>query len=482
MKIKPVILSGGAGTRLWPSSQADRPKQFLKLVDDECSLLCQTVRRLEALDVVDLPIVVANVAHRFIVAQELSAAGQWPCDVILEPEGRNTAPALAHAAIHAMSEGEDPLLLVMPADHLIGDSAAFGQEVEQMMPAASDGHLITFGVVPQYAETGYGYIRAGESLPNTRARIVSAFVEKPDHDTAEAYCASGDYFWNSGIFLFRASMFLEELGEYAPDILHCCHESYSSSGREDAFTVLSREVFGNCRRESIDYAVMEHTRRGLVRPMNVGWSDVGSWDSLWQVSEKDQAGNAMKGHVMAVDCESCYMQSAERTIAALGVKDLVVVDTETTLLIADRQRAQDVKALAEHAPRSQPESITQRRTTHRPWGYYRSIDLQQRSQVKRITVHAGAKLSLQMHHHRAEHWIVVRGTAKVTIDNRVFVLRENESTYIPIGAKHRLENPGQISLEVIEIQTGSYLGEDDIVRFDDVYGRGTPPTEAVVNC
>jgi mannose-1-phosphate guanylyltransferase/mannose-6-phosphate isomerase len=479
MKIIPVILSGGAGTRLWPASHRDHPKQFLKLLGDDGSLLGNTVKRLEGIEGIGAPIIVGNAAHRFMVAQDVADAGSWPCDVVLEPAGRNTAPAVAVAALHAIREGDDPLLLVKPADHVIRDAASFRQAVQEMVSLAVDDYLVTFGVVPEAPETGYGYIRAGAGVGDSQARYISAFVEKPDRETAEGYLGSGDYFWNSGIFLFRASAFLWELGEYAPDILRSCEASYNAAAREDVFIVLPDDTFGSCRSESIDYAVMEHTHKGVVRPVSIGWSDVGSWGSLWQVHEKDEKGNAIKGHVMAVDCESCYLSSSERTIAALGIKDLVVVDTEHALLIADRRRAQDVKGLAERAHASQPERVSRRRTTYRPWGSFRSIDLQERFQVKRITVNPGQRLSLQMHHHRAEHWIVVQGTAKVTVDDREYVLKENESTYIPIGSTHRLENPGRIRLEVIEVQTGSYLGEDDIVRFEDVYGRDTPPLMAV---
>lgn len=481
MNMVPVILSGGAGTRLWPLSHQDHPKQFLDLIDHEHSLLCNTVSRLDGMEGLGAPIIVSNEAHRFMVAKHLADAGRWPCDVILEPKGMNTAPAIAIAAMLANQDGSDPLLLVKPADHVISDNEAFKDAVSDMVPLASDGYLATFGIVPDAPESGYGYIRAASSVADSTARHIDAFVEKPDRTTAEAYLAAGNYYWNSGIFLFRASAFLNELGQYAPDILEACQIAYAAARREGTFLTLSDATFGHCRSESIDYAVMEHTRKGVVRPVSMGWSDIGSWDSLWQVHDKDGTSNAIDGHVVAIDCESCYLRSSERTIAALGVKDLIVVDTEHALLIADRSRAQDVKLLAERVLASQPEKVSRRRIAHRPWGHYRSIDIQERFQVKRITVNPGGKLSLQMHHHRAEHWVVVRGTAKVTIDDRVFVLQENESTYIPIGAIHRLENPGRISLELIEVQTGSYLGEDDIIRIEDVYGRDEPLLLAVAN-
>jgi mannose-1-phosphate guanylyltransferase/mannose-6-phosphate isomerase len=473
MNIIPVILSGGAGTRLWPMSHQDHPKQFLNLLGDR-SLISDTVTRLDAIEGLDTPIVVCNEAHRFLVAQHLVDAGHWPCGVILEPVGRNTAPAIAIAALHARRDGADPLLLVMPADHVIRDREAFGAAVLDTAVLAADGRLVTFGIVPEAPETGYGYIRAGAALPEGTARSIAAFVEKPDKATAAQYVASGDYFWNSGIFLFRASALLQELAEHAPDILACCQQSYGEAECNGPYVKLAAQPFTNCRGESIDYAIMENTSKAVVRAVAMGWNDVGSWDSLWHVHPKDDSGNAISGPAVAVDCETSFIRAGERTLAVLGLKDLVVVDTDHALLIADRSRAQDVKLLAERARKIEAGQVNSHRTVHRPWGYFRSIDAQERFQVKRIGVNPGAKLSLQMHHHRAEHWIVVRGTAKVTIDDRVFVLKENESTYIPIGARHRLENPGKIRLELIEVQSGSYLGEDDIVRFDDDYGRETP--------
>lgn len=476
--IVPVILSGGAGTRLWPMSRQDYPKQFLNLLGDR-SLIGDTVVRLDAIPGLGTPIIVGNEAHRFLMAQHLVDAGHWPCSVILEPKGRNTAPAIAIAALHASQNGADPLLLVMPADHVIRDAEAFRSAVLETAELATNGHLVTFGIVPEAPETGYGYICADTELPGSHSRNISAFVEKPDRATAEHYVASGNYFWNSGIFLFRASTLLQELEQHAPDILACCLRSYNQAERNGTFVQLADKPFTDCRSESIDYAIMENTSKGVVRPVSMGWSDVGSWESLWQVQPKDEQGNAISGPVISQDCESSYIHAGERMVAVLGVKDLIVVDTDDALLIADRSRAQDVKKLAERAKSLEAEQVSPHRTVHRPWGYYRSIDAQERFQVKRIGVNPGGKLSLQMHHHRAEHWIVVRGTAKVTIDDRVFVLKENESTYIPIGAKHRLENPGCIRLELIEVQSGSYLGEDDIVRFDDIYGRETPKLEQV---
>ncbi|WP_455222928.1 mannose-1-phosphate guanylyltransferase/mannose-6-phosphate isomerase [Kaarinaea lacus] len=480
MNIVPVILSGGAGTRLWPLSREAHPKQFLNLLDNS-SLITNTVARLDKIEAVDKPIVVCNEYHRFKVAQHITDAGRWPCDVILEPCARNTAPAIATAALHASRDENDPLLLVMPADHVIKDEEAFASAVMEMAEIAAAGYLVTFGITPESPATGYGYICAGDEIADSSAKNISAFVEKPDRETAESYLASGNYFWNSGIFLFCAGTLLQQLEEHAPDILESCMMSYSRSEKEGTFIKLNSEDFAGCRSESIDYAVMEQTTRAVVTPISMGWSDIGSWESLWEVHPKDEAGNAIAGEVVNIDCESSYLRSSDRTLAVLGVKDLVVVDTDDALLIVHRSRSEEVKTLLQQVAVSEPEKATQHRTVHRPWGCYRSTDAAERFQVKRITVNPGAQLSLQMHHHRAEHWIVVRGTANVTIEDKVFVLKENESTFIPIGAKHRLENPGRIPLELIEVQSGSYLGEDDIVRFDDVYGRETPSSANVVN-
>jgi len=480
MTIVPVILSGGAGARLWPMSHHDHPKQFLNLLGDR-SLISDTVTRLDAIENLATPIVICNEAHRFLVAQHLLDAGHWPCSVILEPEGRNTAPAIALAALHARQGDADPLLLVMPADHVIRDPAAFRQAVLDTMQSAADGSLVTFGIVPEAPETGFGYIRAGAPVSGSQARAIDAFVEKPDRATAARYVASGDYFWNSGIFFIRASTVLREMEQHAPDILAHCMKSYSVAERTGPFVQLGKKSFALCPAESFDYAVMERTHSAVVRPVSMGWNDVGSWESLWQVHPKDADGNATSGDVVLMDSQSSFLRAGERTLAALGVKDLVVVDTDHTIMIAHRSRAQDVKKLAERAQALGPAKGDRRRTVHRPWGSFRSIDGQERFQVKRLSVNPGAKLSLQMHHHRAEHWVVVHGTARVTIDDRIFVLKENESTYIPIGAKHRLENPGRIQLEIIEVQSGSYLGEDDIVRFDDDYGRGTAQAPQAAN-
>jgi mannose-1-phosphate guanylyltransferase/mannose-6-phosphate isomerase len=454
-------------------SNRDHPKQFLNLLGNH-SLIRETVSRLEALESLADPIIVCNNAHRLLVAQHMRDAGRWPCSVILEPEGRNTAPAIAMAALHAAQTDPDAVLLIMPADHVIADPAEFKRAILDMVQLARDGALITYGIVPSAPETGYGYIRSGAAVAGTRALRIDAFVEKPDAETAQGYLKSGDYFWNSGIFMATAGTVLREMQAHAPDILECCQASFELATRDASYIQLELTRFMSCRSESFDYAVMEKTQSAVIRPVSMGWNDVGSWDSLWQVHDKDESGNAVMGDVTAIESSGNFVRAGERRVAMLGVEDLVVVDTDHTLLIAHRSRSQEVKLLAQQMPEFPPAvKAGQTETVHRPWGCYKSVDAQERFQVKRISVDPGAKLSLQLHHHRAEHWVVVRGTARVTIDDRVVMLKENESTYIPIGSMHRLENPGRIRLEVIEVQTGSYLGEDDIVRFDDDYGRET---------
>jgi mannose-1-phosphate guanylyltransferase/mannose-6-phosphate isomerase len=379
------------------------------------------------------------------------------------------------AALHARQGPTDPLLLIMPADHLVRHRNEFRQAVLDTAELALQGALVTFGIVPDTPETGYGYIRAGVTRVGSQSRGIAAFVEKPDRATAERYLASGDYFWNSGIFFIRASAVLREMGRYAPDILESCVQSYRGADRSSGFVQPEPRAFSACRAESFDYAVMEHTRNAVVRPVLMGWSDIGSWESLWQSHPKDAAGNAVTGDAMLVDCKHNLVRAGDRLMATLGVSDLVIVDTESAVLVAHRSRSQDVKKLAEEAAKLESSRRDRHRTVHRPWGTYRSIDVQERFQVKRISVNPGAKLSLQMHHHRAEHWVVVRGTARVTIEDRVFDLEENQSAYVPLGARHRLENPGPGLLEIIEVQSGNYLGEDDIVRFDDDYGRVAAP-------
>ena len=463
----PVILSGGSGTRLWPLSRESHPKQFLPLLGEN-SLLQSTWLRLRGLPGADAPLIVANEEHRFMVAEQMRQVGAAPSALILEPVGRNTAPAIAVAAIRAMQGGDDPVLLVLPSDHVIGDEAAFRDAVLVAMASAKSGRLVTFGIVPTAPETGYGYINAA---PGEGVRDVLRFVEKPDQATAEAYVASGEYFWNSGMFAFLASRYLEELSKNQPRMVELARESLEKATVDADFLRLDKASFSACPSDSIDYAVMETTDRASVIPIDVGWNDVGSWSALWSVVEQDGNGNAHRGDVIARDCRNTLAISDKRLVALIGLTDIVVVDTDDALLIAHKDRVQDVKEIVAALKRDKRPQATWHRKVYRPWGSYDGIDSGDRFQVKRIIVKPGAALSLQMHHHRAEHWIVVKGTARVTNGERVFLLGENESTYIPLGSKHRLENPGKQELELIEVQSGGYLGEDDIVRFEDVYGR-----------
>lgn len=464
--VTPVILSGGSGTRLWPLSREAHPKQFLPILGEH-SLLQATALRLQGLQA-SAPIVVANEAHRFLVAEQMQLLGIKPSALLLEPVGRNTAPAIAVAAYQALSFSPEAVLLVMPSDHAITDIAGFQSAVAQALPKAEQGGLITFGIVPEAAETGFGYIKAvvGEGV-----RAIERFVEKPDSQTAAEYVASGDYFWNSGMFLFKASLYLEELAHKHPDMLRLAKLAVENAQVDADFIRLDKTAFEAMASDSIDYAVMENTKNGFILPIAVGWSDVGSWQALWQVSEQDGNGNAHHGDVLAIDCQNTLAIGEKRLIALLGLSDLVVVDTDDAILVAHKDRVQEVKAIVSRLKAENKPQATWHRKVFRPWGNYDSVDSGPRFQVKRIVVKPGARLSLQMHHHRAEHWIVVSGTAKVSCDDKVFMLSENQSTYIPLGSTHRLENPGNIALELIEVQSGSYLGEDDIVRFDDAYGR-----------
>ncbi len=463
----PVILSGGSGSRLWPLSREAHPKQFLPLVGDK-TLLQDTWLRLRGLPGASAPIVVANEEHRFLVAEQLQQIGIKPSALILEPVGRNTAPAIAVAALQAMADGSDPVLVILPSDHVIGDEAAFRAAIVAAMPAAEAGRLVTFGIVPSGPEIGYGYIKAaaGEGV-----RAVAKFVEKPDLATAQQYVASGEYFWNSGMFAFRASRYLEELDKTQPAMVASAREALAKARIDADFLRLDKDAFSACPSDSIDYAVMEKTNAASVLPINVGWNDVGSWSALWEVSERDADGNAHRGDVLSIDSRNTLVMSERRMVAVLGLDDIVVVDTDDALLIAKREHVQQVKDIVTQLKAAKRPQATWHRKVYRPWGNYDSIDNGERFQVKRIVVKPGAALSLQMHHHRAEHWIVVTGTARVTCDDKVFMLSENQSTYIPLGSKHRLENPGVVPVELIEVQSGSYLGEDDIVRFEDVYGR-----------
>ena len=465
----PVILSGGAGTRLWPLSRELYPKQLLRLVAER-TMLQETVARTEGLPGLAPPIVVCNENHRFMVAEQLRELGTAPQAIVLEPQGRNTAPAAAIAALLVSGGADaDPVLLVLPADHVITDVPAFQAAVAVGRVAAESGSLVTFGVVPDRAETGYGYIRR-DAGPGP-AFSVAKFVEKPDSATARGYVESGEYYWNSGMFMFRASAYLAELGRYTPAMLAACRAALAAAGRDLDFLRLPAQEFASCPSDSIDYAVMEKTDRAVVVPLAAGWSDVGSWAALADALPRDAEGNVTAGDVLTEDSSGCYLHSTSRLVAAVGLRDHVVVETKDAVLVAPRDRVQDVKELvAELKARGRYESSLHREV-YRPWGSYDSIDSGDRFQVKRLIVNPGATLSLQLHHHRAEHWVVVTGTAKVTRGDEVFTLSENESTYIPIGARHRIENPGKIPLHIIEVQSGTYLGEDDIVRFEDRYGR-----------
>ena len=477
----PVILSGGSGTRLWPLSRQAYPKQFLALAGEDTMLQATWQRVAELASAA--PLVVANEDHRFMVAEQLRQVGCTPAAIVLEPVGRNTAPAIAVAALQATADGADPLLLVLPSDHVIADAAGFRAAVAAATPAAQNGKLVTFGIVPTAAETGYGYIKAAsdESTPTTTAqtqgarasavRQVAGFVEKPDAATAAQYLASGQYFWNSGMFLFKASRYLAELERHAPAMLAACRAAFEGAKRDTDFVRLDKAAFAACPSDSIDYAVMEKTADAAVLPIDVGWNDVGSWSALWEVAQQDGDGNAHHGDVIALDCRDTLAWGDHRLVAMIGLRDIVVVDSDDALLVAHKDHVQEVKEVVARLKAEGRSESNLHRKVYRPWGAYDSIDMGERFQVKRITVNPGAALSLQMHHHRAEHWIVVSGTAEVTRGEEVLLLSENQSTYIPLGVTHRLRNPGKVALELIEVQSGSYLGEDDIVRLEDVYGR-----------
>lgn len=473
--VQTVLLSGGSGTRLWPLSREAYPKQFLPLVGDN-TMLQATWLRVAALSSA-APLVVANEEHRFLVAEQLRVIGAPTPRIVLEPVGRNTAPAIAAAALIARADPQhedgDPLLLVLPSDHVVRDAAAFRAAVIAAAPAAEAGALVTFGIVPLAPETGFGYIQAeaGQAGSNDGVRKVLRFVEKPDAATAQQYLDDGGYYWNSGMFLFRASRFIEELGKYRPDILAAARAACEHLDPDGEFLRLDREAFAASPSESIDYAVMEKTDAAMVLPVDIGWNDVGSWSALWEVSEQDGDGNAYHGDVIAIDSRNSYAY-AQRMVALVGVDDLIVVETDDAVLVASKDKVQEVKQVVARLKAEKRTQAALHREVHRPWGSYDSVDVGASFQVKRIKVKPGGTLSLQSHERRAEHWIVVRGTARVTRNNDVFELFANQSTYIPIGAKHRLENPGSETLELIEVQSGDYLGEDDIVRYEDVYGRG----------
>jgi mannose-1-phosphate guanylyltransferase / mannose-6-phosphate isomerase len=466
MPLQPVLLSGGSGTRLWPLSREAYPKQFLPLVGED-TMLQATWSRVAPLAGV-APIVVANEAHRFLVAEQLRVVGAPVPRIVLEPVGRNTAPAIAVAALQALADGADPLLLVLPSDHVVGNVDAFRAAVGVASVAAEAGKLVTFGIVPTAPETGFGYIEAAAGDGDVRP--VKRFVEKPDAQTAQRYIAEGGYYWNSGMFLFRASVVLAELERFRPDIVAACRASFDKAKRDGDFVRLDEAAFAACPSDSIDYAVMERTDAAMVLPVDIGWNDVGSWSALWDVTERDADGNAHHGDVIAVDSRNSYAY-ARRLVALVGVDDLVVVETDDAVLVAHKGRVQQVKDIVAKLKAAQRTQVALHREVHRPWGSYDSVDVGDGFQVKRIKVKPGATLSLQSHEHRAEHWIIVRGTARVTRGDEVFDLQANQSTYIPIGERHRLQNPADDMLELIEVQSGDYLGEDDIVRYEDVYGR-----------
>jgi mannose-1-phosphate guanylyltransferase len=466
--VLPVVLAGGAGTRLWPLSRELYPKQFLKLTAGQ-TMLQETLRRLDGLDCA-APYLICNEDHRFIVAEQCRAIGVECGAIVLEPAARNTAPAIALAALQAMSGGDDPVLLILAADHHIADPAAFRAAVTIGADLVREDQLLTFGVVPEVPETGYGYIKAGAAI-GAGAHQVARFVEKPDLATARKYLAEGGYFWNSGMFMFKASTYLKELETHRPDIFKACREAAKTMSSDLDFKRPGAE-FSKCPSESIDYAVMEKTRRSVVLPANFGWSDVGSWKALWEVSQRDKDGNHIRGDVVTVDTTGSLLLSEGRLLATVGIDDLMVIETADAVLVAQRDHAQDVKRIVEKLRATKRSEHQTHQRVYRPWGSYETVEQGDRYQVKRLTVNPGATLSLQMHHHRSEHWIVVQGTATVTCGDKEFVVHENESTYIPIGSKHRLANPGKIPLHLMEVQVGSYLGEDDIVRFQDAYGRG----------
>jgi mannose-1-phosphate guanylyltransferase / mannose-6-phosphate isomerase len=469
--IHPVILSGGSGTRLWPMSRTLYPKQLLSLLGRD-SLLQQTVRRVADRQGFAAPLLVANEEHRFIIAEQLREIAAVPGALLLEPVGRNTAPAACIAALALTATEPDPLMLVMPSDHTIGDPAAFAGAIERAAAAANAGALVSFGIAPQRAETGYGYIRRGGELDGAGGVFaVAEFVEKPGPEQAQAYVASGEHSWNSGIFLFPARVYLDELERLRPDMVAACRDALATAQRDSDFVRLGREAFAACDSDSIDYAVMEHTRRAAVVPVSMGWSDVGSWDALWEMGAKDPQGNSIAGNVVAEDARNCYLRSEAGLVAAIGIEDLVVVATADAVMVAPRNRTQDVKKLVARLVKDRRDEADALPTVHRPWGTFTSLHNGHRVQVKHIMVKPGGKLSLQMHHHRAEHWVVVQGTAKIRRGDQEMMLSEDQSTYIPIGTAHRLENPGKIPLHLIEVQSGSYLGEDDIIRLEDSYGR-----------
>jgi mannose-1-phosphate guanylyltransferase / mannose-6-phosphate isomerase len=470
MNIYPVILSGGAGTRLWPLSRAALPKQLLPLVTDK-TMLQDTALRLAGRAGMMAPLVVCGNEHRFLVAEQMREIGVNPLGILLEPVGRNTAPAVAAAAHFLKTVDPQAVMLVLPADHVIKDVDAFYAAIQRAATQVEGGALATFGIVPTAPETGYGYIQSGEPLAAEGCFKVAKFVEKPDRDTAQGFVDAGNYFWNSGMFLFRADAYLKELAQFQPAMASSSEDAVTKGYRDLDFCRLDETAFTACPSDSIDYAVMEHTRHAVVVPAAIGWNDVGSWSALAEVQQADGNGNVTRGDVYTDNASNCLVRAEGRIVAAVGVQDLVIVETADAVLVAHKDQVQRVKQVVDHLKANGRTEHVHHTKVYRPWGCYEGIDMGDRFQVKRITVNPGGKLSLQMHHHRAEHWVVVSGTARVTCGDKVTLLTENESTYIPIGMSHRLENPGKLPLHLIEVQSGSYLGEDDIVRFEDVYQR-----------
>ncbi|MEC8232532.1 MAG: mannose-1-phosphate guanylyltransferase/mannose-6-phosphate isomerase [Pseudomonadota bacterium] len=465
--MKPVILAGGTGSRLWPKSRAALPKQFLALTSQN-TMIQDTVMRLAGVDALP-PSIICNEEHRFLVAEQMRQINIDNSDILLEPVGRNTAPAIALAALHATANGEDPTLLVLAADHLIQDSATFQQQIKQAQVLAEQGKLVTFGIVPKQPHTGYGYIKAGAAMGN--GFEVSQFVEKPDMDTATQYVNSGEYFWNSGMFMFKASVFLKALETHAPEMFAVCTKAIAQTEKDLDFIRVREEIFATCPSDSIDYAVMEKTSDAAMVTLDAGWSDVGSWSSLWETGTKDDNGNVSIGDTLLESTTNSYVNAEDCLVSVIGLDDVVVVQTKDAVMVANKKNSEQIKTVVSHLKKNKRPEFEFHREVYRPWGSYDSIDEGGRFKVKRITVKPGEKLSVQMHHHRAEHWVVVSGTANVTVNDDTTMLTENESIYIPIGAVHALENPGKIPLELIEVQSGAYLGEDDIVRFSDRYGR-----------